>query len=396
MLSENLLFFFGILFVVNGVAVVLFFRGIRRQREAEEHYRRIIETANDAFIAMDSDGMITDWNRQAEAIFGWRREEAVGVALADRIIPEPLRERHRRGLRRFLETGEGPVLNKQIEISALHREGHTFPVELTIWPISSKGRPLFNAFIRDVTQRKKAEAEIRQKTGALARSNQELEQFAYIASHDLQEPLRMISSFTGLLAERYRGKLGAEADEFIHFVTDGARRMQRMIQDLLEYSRVGRKEIVFESVDTEALLQQVLQNLKIAMEEGGACVTHDPLPPVKGDALQLMGLFQNLIGNAIKFCGKEKPVIHVSAAAGEREATFSVRDNGIGIDPQFYDRIFVLFQRLHGRGEYGGTGIGLAICKKIVERHGGKIWVESAPGKGSTFYLTLPVIPPAS
>jgi signal transduction histidine kinase len=228
-------------------------------------------------------------------------------------------------------------------------------------------------------------------TGAdLLRSNQELEQFAYVASHDLQEPLRKVSSFAQLLATRYQGKLDGDADEFIGYMVDGVQRMQALIQNLLAYSRLGRKGQPFAITDSNAILKQSLSNLQGAIEESGAVVTTDLLPTVLADGTQLVQLFQNLIGNAIKFHGPEKPLIHVRAESNGPEWSFSVRDNGIGIDRQYAERIFVIFQRLHSRAEYPGTGIGLAFCKKIVERHGGRIWLGPEPGPGATFWFTLP------
>ena len=246
-------------------------------------------------------------------------------------------------------------------------------------------------YFYDITERKRAKEKLKLTLADLERSNKELEQFAYVASHDLQEPLRMVSSYTQLLARRYQGKLGADADEFIAYAVDGANRMQGLINDLLAYSRVGTRAKGFEPADCAAVLEQALANLKAAIDKDGAVVTHDPLPTVMADNLQLVQLFQNLIGNAIKFHVEEPPRIHVSAEQKGNEWVFSVRDNGIGIDPQYAERIFVIFQRLHAREEYPGTGIGLAICKKIVERRGGRIWVESQPGTGSTFYFTIPL-----
>lgn len=231
--------------------------------------------------------------------------------------------------------------------------------------------------------------ERRRAEGELARSNAELEQFAYVASHDLQEPLRMVASFTQLLARRYRGKLDADADEFIGFAVDGATRMQRLLNDLLAYSRVGTRSKPFAAIDCNSVLSDALANLKPAIEESGAVITHEPLPIVRGDEVQLIQLFQNLIANAVKFHGQEPLQVHISAKLQDGDGVFAVRDNGIGIAPEHQRRIFLIFQRLHHRSEYPGTGIGLALCQRIVERHGGRIWVESEVGKGSTFYFTI-------
>ncbi len=233
-------------------------------------------------------------------------------------------------------------------------------------------------------------SELRQRTEELAKSNAELEQFAYIASHDLQEPLRMVSSYVQLLERRYKGKLDQDADEFISFASEGAVRMQRLINDLLAYSRVGTSGKNFETLNLEAILAQALENLQLVIKEQNAAVTHDPLPIAFGDSGQLTQVFQNLIDNAIKFSGDEMPKVHISAWLEGGECVCSVRDNGIGIAPEYLNRLFLLFQRLHTRKEYPGTGLGLAICKRIVERHGGKIWVESKPKEGSTFYFRIP------
>lgn len=244
----------------------------------------------------------------------------------------------------------------------------------------------------DISEQRKMEETLQESLRVLERSNKELEQFAYVASHDLQEPLRLVSSYTQLLALRYKGKLDDKADEFIGYAVDGARRMQQLILDLLAFSRVGNKELPFVSVDCDAILEQAIKNLSMAIHESKAAITHDRLPTVMGIGNLLGQLFQNLIGNAIKFHGNEPPQIHIGVRRGEKEKdwVFYVRDNGIGIAPEFFERIFVIFQRLHSRSKYEGTGIGLAICKRIVERHGGRIWVESELDRGSTFYFTIP------
>ncbi len=243
---------------------------------------------------------------------------------------------------------------------------------------------------REVEQRKQAAEQLVRTAAELERSNQELQQFAYVASHDLQEPLRMVTSYLQLLQRRYQGRLDADADEFIGYAVDGAQRMKTLILDLLTYSRVGSRSQPFVPVAMEAVLADTLNNLQEAVRESGGQVHHDPLPEVRADAGQMRQLLQNLIGNALKFHGETPPQVHVSAAPDPDGWRFAVRDNGIGIDPRFFERIFVVFQRLHTRDEYSGTGIGLAVCKKIVERHGGRIWVESAPNQGAAFCFTLP------
>ncbi len=240
-------------------------------------------------------------------------------------------------------------------------------------------------------ERKRAQDDLAKKVGELARSNAELEQFAYVASHDLQEPLRMVAAYTQLLAERYRGQLDEQADKYISYAVDGATRMQTLIQDLLAFSRAGRQGTDLESTDCNEVVEQALKNLQAAIRESDARVDLGSLPSVMANRAQLVQLFQNLIGNAIKFRGNEPPVIQVDAERQEDEWLFTITDNGIGIAPEYRQDIFTVFKRLHTRAEYPGNGIGLAICRKIIEQHGGRIWVESQPGRGSSFKFTLPM-----
>jgi signal transduction histidine kinase len=239
---------------------------------------------------------------------------------------------------------------------------------------------------------KRAQGELAHKMDELGRSNRDLEQFAYVASHDLQEPLRMVASYTQLLAERYRGKLDEDADKYMGYAVEGALRMQALVHDLLTFSRVGRNGVERKNIDSSQAVREALQNLAVSLQESGAVANQSTLPVVHSDRTQLLQLFQNLIGNAIKFRGKEPLVVTVSAERKEKEWEFAVADNGIGIAPEHNEVIFSIFQRLHTRTEYPGNGVGLAICKKIVEQHGGRIWVDSEPGKGSTFRFTLPAV----
>jgi PAS domain S-box-containing protein len=381
---------------VEGILVTAAIRDISVRKNAEKHlaqmegrYRGLLEAAPDAMVVVNPGGDIVLLNVQAENKFGYSRDELVGQKIKN-IIPEGFAERLIADALRTAEDALAQQIGTGIELTGRRKDGSEFPIEIMLSPLDSAEGILVTAAIRDITARKKAEMHLLHKVEELNRSNEELGQFAYIASHDLQEPLRMVASYTQLLSRRYKGKLDADGDQFIAFAVDGANRMQRLIQDLLAFSRVGTKGQDLLDISSEDALQQALMNLCSALEESGAQVTHDPLPPVQADETQLVQLFQNLVGNAIKYQSPGVPRVHVSAARnGAKKWIFSVKDNGLGIDPQYFDKIFGMFQRLHKREEFAGTGIGLAICKKIVERHGGSISVESQPGQGSTFHFAL-------
>ncbi|MTI84438.1 MAG: GHKL domain-containing protein [Firmicutes bacterium] len=262
-------------------------------------------------------------------------------------------------------------------------------VQLAVNVIEIHGKKMLHVICRDITQYKQSEAKLKKMIDELSYSNRELEQFAYVASHDLQEPLRMVASFAQLLSKRYSGQLDSDADEFIDYIVDGATRMQSLINALLEFSRVGTRGKEFAPTDMQAVVEEVIKNLKISVQETKAQITYGELPKIMADTSQLIQLFQNLVANAIKFHGDAPPKIHIEAYCQDKQWVISICDNGIGIEEEHLDRVFQIFQRLHKRDQYDGTGIGLAICKKIVERHGGQIWVDSAPKIGSTFYFSI-------
>lgn len=287
------------------------------------------------------------------------------------------------GIIDYLFFNKGTFLGSMIYDVPIH---HFFMRFLVVALFFIFGLIILNYF----TKLKQTERMLEKQTKELARSNAELEQFAYVASHDLQEPLRMVSSYVQLLARRYQDKLDEDANEFIEYAVDGANRMQKLINDLLAYSRIDTHGKAFMPTDCERVLEQALRNLEVTIKESRAIIEHDPLPRFMCDGLQITQLFQNLINNAIKFRNEQRPHIHIRIKGKGDEWVFSVRDNGIGIDPKYAEHIFIIFHRLHDRSKYSGTGIGLAICKKIVERHGGCIWMESQPGMGTTFYFSIP------
>lgn len=357
-------------------------------RQEKERAQMYLDVAGVIIVALDREGKVTLLNRQGRLLLGYQEEEVLGKDWFENFLPQSVRREIKKVFERLLGGDvesfaeyENPVLTRCGEERLIHWHN------VVIRDDSGKIVGTLSSG-EDITERKKAEEALREKTEELRRSNQELERFAYVASHDLQEPLRMVGSYVGLLARRYKGKLDSDADEFINFAVDGVTRMQRLINDLLTYSRVGTRGKEPVPTDSNEVLKRALLNLKIAIEEKEAEVNSKPLPIVLADERQLEQLFQNLVGNAMKFT-REKPRIDIWAERVDGMWRFAVKDNGIGIDPKFSEKVFEIFQRLHTREEYPGTGIGLAVCKKIVERHGGKIWFESEVGKGTTFFFTL-------
>jgi PAS domain S-box-containing protein len=382
----------------EGILVTAAIRNISVRKDAEAHlvqmenkYRGLLEAAPDAMVVVNQAGKIVLLNLQAETQFGYRRDELLGQKMSN-IVPSGFPERLVADSLRSAEDALAQQIGTGIELTARRKDGSEFPIEIMLSPLKSADGVLVTAAIRDITARKNSEVQLLEKVKELNRSNEELQQFAYIASHDLQEPLRMVASYTALLARRYKGKLDSDADDFIAFAVDGASRMQLLIRDLLAYSRVGSKGKELVDTSSAEALQHAIHNLRGAIEGSAALVTNDALPSVMADEMQLTQLFQNLVGNAIKYRRAGVPRVHITAVPSDANKwMFSVQDNGLGIEPQFFEKIFGVFQRLHKREEFDGTGIGLAICKKIVERHGGTLSVESTFGEGSTFYFPLTV-----
>jgi PAS domain S-box-containing protein len=352
-----------------------------KKREAEAFAARaaIVEAADDAIIGKDMEGNIVTWNGGARRMYGYSSEEVIGHSSA-MLIPADLPDELPQVLM-AIRNGETMEHHETVRI---RKDGKRLDVSFTLSPIKDgQGKITGIAGIaRDITEAKQAEADLR-------RSNAELEQFAFVASHDLQEPLRAMAGTVQILQRRYQGQLDARADEIITHAVAAVTRMQTLVSDLLAFSRLNRHGDSFAVTDFTAVLRDVSANLEVAIAESGAVITCDALPEVMADASQLCQLLQNLLSNAIKFHGETPLQIHISARREENTWLFSIRDNGMGIEPQYFERIFVIFQRLHTRDEYPGTGIGLAVCKKIVERHGGRIWLESEEGKGTTFFFTI-------
>jgi PAS domain S-box-containing protein len=364
-------------------------------RQSEERFRLLVEGVQEyAIFMLSPQGKVASWNKGAERLKGYKVDEIIGKHFSCFYTPEAIAQgKPEEELQTAIEHGQ-----MSEEGWRVRKDGQKFWTSVVITALFDKDGYLqgFAKISRDMTEAKQIEQALNEKNiklqenaRELARSNRDLQQFAYVASHDLQEPLRMVASFTQLLAKRYQGKLDQDAQDFIKYAVDGATRMQALISDLLAYSRVDRREKPLKLTSCDAIFEQVLVNLKLAISDSGAVITHDPLPVIMVDAAQLGQLFQNLLSNAIKFRSEKPTRVHFSSERNGNGWKISVQDNGIGISPEYRDRVFLIFQRLHTTAEYPGTGMGLAICKKIVERHGGRIWIESPPEGGSIFSFTL-------
>jgi PAS domain S-box-containing protein len=355
---------------------------VANERSRDDKLLRVaFESSPSGMVMVNRDGKIILVNRETERLFGYSREELIGQTI-DMLVPRATRAEHPEHRANFFAHPQSRAMGAGRDLHGRRSDGTEVPVEIGLNPIETDDGMCVLASVVDISARKRAEQELK-------RSNEELERFAYVASHDLQEPLRTVASFVQLLERRYGATLDADAKDFIGFAVDGAKRMQQLIDDLLAFSRVGRLGGAFVPIAADVSVDISIENLGAAITESNAVIERGELPVVLGDATQLRLLFTNLIGNAIKFSGPARVVVRISAVRDGSFWRFSVSDNGIGIDSQYFERIFVIFQRLHLREDFAGTGIGLAICKKIVERHGGRIWVESEPGKGSTFSFTL-------
>jgi two-component system sensor kinase FixL len=358
-------------------------------RESEARLRAVVETAVDGILTIDERGIVGTMNPAAERMFGYAEAEVVGGNIS-LLMPNPYRDEHDGYLEHYRRTGERRIIGIGREVQGRRKDGRIFPIELAVSETVLGERRFFTGIVRDITERKRAEESLARQAQELERSNAELQQFAYAASHDLQEPLRMITSYVQLLERRYGRRLGAEGELFVGYVIEGARRMGQLIDDLLRYSRVEAGAEPEQELESGDVLMSVLGLLAPAIREAGAEIHFSDLPRLRASRVHVEQLFQNLVANAIKFRGSDPPRIEVSARRAGPAWQVAVADNGIGIAPEYSERIFAMFQRLHTREQYPGTGVGLAICKKIVERYGGRIWVESELGRGSTFKFELP------
>jgi PAS domain S-box-containing protein len=374
-------------------------------RQSEERIRTILETALDAIVMMDAGGLVREWNPAAERMFGYTRAYAVGRTLAELVIPPYLREMHTRGLARHLVEGGGRMLNRRIEVMAQRADGSEFPVELAITEAQTEGERMFTGYIADITQRRESEEQIRRlntelearvqkRTEQLELANRELEAFSYSVSHDLRAPLRHINGFVEILQSSIGDKLDEESRGFLNTISDSARQMGRLIDDLLAFSRVGRSELRFVPVKLDNLLAEAMRELSSESSRRAVRWQTGPLPEVHGDPGMLRQVFINLLSNALKYSRTRTPaLIEINASETATEHIISVRDNGVGFDPTYAGKLFGVFQRLHPAHEFEGTGIGLAIVRRVILRHGGRVWAEGAVNAGATFHFSLPKKP---
>lgn len=354
----------------------------------EIRLRSYLEAALGGILAVNAAGSIVFMNGHTEQMFGYPRSEIIGQNLMA-LAPERVHNEYMKALRTYFEAPSVRMLGMEMNLVARRKNGEEFPVEIGVSFVAGQEGPIALGFITDVTERKRNRDELIRLNGELARSNGELEHFAHLVSHDLQEPLRVITGYLNLLNRRYHNSLSAEAGEFLDVVVDGASRMKKQIQDLLNLSRVGTIAPEFRPVESRQILERAVDNLAEAIRERSASVTWDAMPEIVADPDMLTQVFQNLIANGIKFNDSAVPLVHISAALEDAEWVFRVRDNGIGIEPQQSSRVFQIFERLHPASEFPGTGVGLTITQKIVTRNKGRIWLESKPGEGSTFFFTI-------
>ncbi|MES2590967.1 MAG: PAS domain S-box protein [Bacteroidota bacterium] len=366
---------------------------------ANSNFQNLIQSAPDAIVTIDESGIISNWNQEAETMFGWKEAEAIGKTLTETIIPEIYREAHTKGMSRFLATGTGKVLNKSIELSGLKKDGSEFPIELKISSSIVGGKYVFIGFIRDIKERKKAEEkilllnkELEQKLEELEISNKEMESFSYSVSHDLRAPIRAINGFSSIIQKQYSAQFDEEGKSLLATISGEAKRMGQLIDDLLAFSRLGKKEIQKSKVDmTELAKEVVAEIIKYTEGPNKAKITIDNLPAAFCDRSLIRQVFVNLISNSVKYSGqKAEPVISIGSYTEMRSTVYFIKDNGAGFDMAFYDKLFGVFQRLHSPEDFTGTGIGLAIVKRIIVRHGGKVWGEGKVGEGAVFYFSLP------
>ncbi len=369
--------------------------------ESSDRLRAVLNSALSGVIVIDAQGMIIDWNERAEKIFGWSRDEALGQDLAATIIPENHRDAHRKGILHFINTGEGPVLNKLMELTAVRRNGNEFPVELSVSALKANSTLTFCGFITDITERKKTEEAIHtfnqkleqmvvDRTSELQFANHELEAFSYSVSHDLRAPLRSIHGYVSILLESYGPMLDDEAHRIINVIMRNSQRMGQLIDDLLAFSRLGRKELSRSNIPMDEMIENVIDEFR----RSGACentaINIHRIPPALGDHTTVRQVWVNLISNALKYSrGKEKPTLEIGSFEENDVVTYYVKDNGAGFDMAYYDKLFGVFQRLHSTKEFEGTGVGLAMVQRIIFKHGGKIWAEAKVNAGATFYFTL-------